>query len=83
MAQQTFCEYLLAINQTLFMAKIGLSDSISSSGQVLLMLEVPTQEFDFEMFWLVTRLLGAYLDLYGREIQIMAHLQADPRLWRS
>ena len=58
------------------MAKLGLSDA----GQVLMMLEVPTQEFDFEMFRLVTRLLGTYLDLYGREIQIMAHLQTDQRL---
>ena len=60
----------------LYMAKLGFSDA----GQVLMMLEVPTQEFDFEMFRLVTRMLGTYLDLYGREIQIMAHLQTDQRL---
>ncbi len=75
-AQQAFLEYLLAINQTWFMAKIGLDEV----GRVLIMLEVPTQEFDFEMFCFVTRLLGAYLDLYAREIQIMAHLPADRRL---
>jgi hypothetical protein len=74
--QKTFYEYLLGVNHVLYMAKLGLSDA----GQVLLMLEVPTQEFDFEMFRLVTRLLGTYLDLYGREIQIMAHLPTDPRL---
>jgi hypothetical protein len=74
--QKTFFEYLLGVNHVLYMAKLGLSDA----GQVLMMLEVPTQEFDFEMFRLVTRLLGTYLDLYGREIQIMAHLETDPRL---
>jgi hypothetical protein len=74
--QKTYFEYLLAVNHVLYMAKLGLSDA----GQTLLMLDVPTQEFDFEMFRLVTRLLGTYLDLYGREIQIMAHLQTDPRL---
>jgi hypothetical protein len=74
--QQTFYDYLLGVNQVLYMAKLGLSDA----GHALLMLEVPTQSFDFEMFRLATRLLGTYLDLYGREIQIMAHLQSDPRL---
>jgi hypothetical protein len=74
--QKTYFEYLLGVNHVLYMAKLGLSDA----GQTLLMLDVPTQEFDFEMFRLVTRLLGTYLDLYGREIQIMAHLPTDPRL---
>jgi hypothetical protein len=78
--QKTFCEYLLGVNHVLYMAKLALSNSITNGGQVLFMLEVPTQEFDFEMFRLVTRLLGTYLDLYGREIQIMAHLPTDPRL---
>ena len=32
------------------------------------------------MFRLATRLLGTYLDLYGREIQIMARLETDSRL---
>ncbi len=74
--QKSFFEYLLSVNHVLYMAKLGLSDA----GQVLMMLEVPTQEFDFEMFRLVTRLLGTYLDLYAREIQIIAHLQTDQRL---
>jgi hypothetical protein len=74
--QATFFEYLLGVNHVLYMAKLGLSDA----GHVLLMLEVPTQAFDFEMFRLATRLLGTYLDLYGREIQIMARLETDPRL---
>jgi hypothetical protein len=73
---KTFCEYLLGVNHVLYMAKLG----IGQASQVLLMLEVPTQEFDFEMFRLATRLLGTYLDLYGREIQIMAHLPTDRRL---
>jgi hypothetical protein len=74
--QKTYYEYLLGVNHVLYMAKLGLSDA----GQTLLMLDVPTQEFDFEMFRLVTRLLGTYLDLYAREIQIMAYLPTHPRL---
>jgi hypothetical protein len=74
--QKTFFEYLLGVNHVLYMAKLG----IGQASQVLLMLEVPTQELDFEMFRLTTRMLGTYLDFYGREIQIMAFLQADRRL---
>ncbi|RPI98435.1 MAG: hypothetical protein EHM39_07970 [Chloroflexi bacterium] len=74
--QAAFFEYLLSVNQVLYMAKLG----IGEHDQALLMLEVPTQELDFDMFRLVTRMLGTYLDLYAREIQIMAHLHNDRRL---
>jgi hypothetical protein len=74
--QQVFYEYLLSVNQVLYMAKLGLGER----DQALLMLEVPTQELDFELFRLVTRMLGTYLDLYAREVQIMAHLHNDHRL---
>jgi hypothetical protein len=46
----------------------------------VLMLETPTQELDFDLFRFITRLLAAYLDLYAREIQLMAHLPADQQL---
>jgi hypothetical protein len=75
-AQSTFLDYLLQINNTWYMAKLGLNEA----GQVLAMLEVPTQELDFDLFRHITRLLAAYLDLYAREIQIMAHLPSDPKL---
>jgi hypothetical protein len=74
--QRTFYEYLLGVNGTLYMAKLG----INEAGQVVLMLETPTQELDFDLFRFITRLLAAYLDLYAREIQLMAHLSADQRL---
>jgi hypothetical protein len=74
--QKTFFEYLLGVNHVLYMAKLG----VGQADQALLMLEVPTQELDFEIFRLVTRTLGTYLDFYAREIQIIAHLQADQRL---
>jgi hypothetical protein len=74
--QPTFFEYLLGVNRVLYMAKLGLS----VTDQVLMMLEVPAQELDFDMFRLVTQMLEAYLDLYAREIQIMSNLQVDRRL---
>lgn len=74
--QKTFLEYLLDINSVWYMAKTGLNDS----GIVFLLLELPTQEMDFEIFRRATRTLSTYLDTYAREIQIMSNLQADLRL---
>jgi hypothetical protein len=74
--QRAFLEYLLQINDAWYLAKTGMNEA----HQVLAMLEIPTQELDFEMFRLVTRLLSTYLDLYAREIQIMSLLPSDPKL---
>lgn len=71
-----FLDYLLRVNDAWFMAKVGLDDA----GRVLAMVEVPTLELDFETFRKATALLATYLDLYAREIQIMAHLTTDARL---
>lgn len=75
-AQQTFLAYLLGINNAWYMAKLG----IDEQDQVLLMLELPTQELEFDTFRMIIRLLGTYLDFYAREIQIMANLPADQKL---
>lgn len=74
--QRAFLEYLLRVNDAWYMAKTGMDEV----GRVLIMLEVPTQELDFDLFRLITRLLAAYLNLYAREVQIMAHLPSDPKL---
>ncbi len=74
--QRAFLEYLLQINDAWYLAKIGMNEA----HQVLVMLEIPTQELDFEMFRLVTRLLATYLDLYAREIQLMSLLPSDRSL---
>lgn len=71
-----FLEYLLSANDVWYMAKLGLDEA----GQVLVTLEVPTPDLDFETFRGVAHLLATYLDLYAREIQIMAHLPSDPKL---
>ncbi|MCD4684856.1 MAG: hypothetical protein K8S97_02835 [Anaerolineae bacterium] len=71
-----FLEYLLSVNDAWYMAKLGLDEA----GQVLVMLEVPTPDLDFETFRMVAHLLATYLDLYAREMQIMAHLPSDPKL---
>lgn len=69
-------EYMLGINQVLYLAKLG----INEAGQVMLMVDWPTQELDFDRFRLITRLLAQYADLYAREVQIMAHVATDHRL---
>ena len=74
--QETFLSYLLAVNQAWYAAKVGLG----AADRVVMMLEVPTQQLDFDLFRTITRLLAAYLDSYAREVQIMANLQADDRL---
>ena len=74
--QRAFWDYLLNVNTILHLAKLGLGER----DQVLLMLDLPTQELDFEMFRLATRLLATYIDLYAREVQIMSRLESDPRL---
>ncbi len=74
--QAALYEYVLGVNQVLYLAKLGLNEA----GQIVLMVDLPTQELDFDRFRLVTRLLAQYVDLYAREIQIMAHLSADQRL---
>lgn len=74
--RQAFFSYLLGVNDALYMAKLG----IDEHDQVILMLELPTQELEFDFFRTITRLLGAYLDLYAREIQIMSNLPADQKL---
>ncbi len=75
-AQEAYLAYLLSANDAWFMAKLGLD----AQDRTLVMLDVPTPELDFDTFRMVTQLLATYLDLYAREIQIMAHLPADPRL---
>ena len=76
--QAALFEYMLGVNQVLYLAKLGLNDA----GQIVLMADLPTQELDFDRFRLITRLLAQYVDLYAREIQIMAHLSTDTKLKR-
>jgi hypothetical protein len=69
-------EYLLRLNDTWHFAKLGIDDH----GQVLLLLEVPTEALDPALFRASARTIGAYLDRYGQEVQIMATLDQDRRL---
>lgn len=69
-------EYLLRLNDTWFFAKLG----VDEHGQVLLLLEVPTEALDPALFRALARTIGAYLDRYGQEVQIMATLDQDRRL---
>ena len=71
--QAAFLNYLLRLNDVLYMAKFGLDDE----GQVLLLLELPTEALDFPLFHLATRTLARYLDGYAQEVQIMASLDRD------
>lgn len=71
-----FLRYLLRVNDAWYMAKLGLT----AAGQPIMMLEVPTQELDFDLFRLCTRLIASYLDFYSRELQIMAELERDHKL---
>jgi hypothetical protein len=74
--QAALLAYLLRVNDAWYMAKLGTDEQ----DRVLLMLELPTQELDFDRFRMVTFLLATYLDTYAREIQIMAHLESDRQL---
>jgi hypothetical protein len=75
--EQAFCmEYLLRLNNLWFLAKTG----IDVHNQILLLVELPTEAFDFPLLRIVTRTIAAYLDSYSQEIQIMASLQQDSRL---
>lgn len=74
--ERAFLEYLLQINDAWYFSKVGMNET----NRVLAMLEIPTQELDFEMFRLITRLLSNYLDLYAREMLIMSRLPSDPKL---
>ena len=74
--QLVFLKYLLRLNYVWFMAKMG----ISTEGQVLLLLEIPTETLDFALFQYATHTLATYLDRYEQEIQIMASLQHDRQL---
>lgn len=69
-------EYLLRLSDTWHVAKPG----VDEHGQVLLLLEVPTEALTPELFRAVTRTIGTYLDRYGQEIQIMATLDQDQPL---
>ncbi len=75
-ARRAWLAYLLGVNDAWYMAKLG----VDENERVMLMLEVPTPALDFDLFRQLTRLLGAYLDLYARELQIMANLPADRAL---
>jgi hypothetical protein len=72
-----FLKYLLRLNQSWFLAKIG----ISTDDQVLLLLEIPTQLLDFTLFRQAARAIEIYLDRFEQEIQIMASLQHNQRLF--
>ena len=74
--QAAFLHYLLRLNDALYMARLGLDDD----GQVLLLLELPTEALDFPLFRLAIRTLACYLDGYAREVQIVAWLDRDRHL---
>lgn len=74
--QLLFLEYLLTLNRSWFMAKIG----ITTDGLVLMVLELPTETLDLILFQFAIRTLAAYLDRYGRELNIMAKLDHDHQL---
>lgn len=71
-----FVRYLLRLNDLWFMAKLG----INVHNQVLLLLEIPAETFNFSLLRFITRTISTYIDRYAQEIQIMAALQKDPRL---
>jgi hypothetical protein len=72
-----FLKYLLRLNQNWFFAKVG----ISTDDQVLLLLEVPTSLLDFALFRQAIHSIEIYLDRFEQEIQIMASIQHNPRLF--
>jgi hypothetical protein len=71
-----FLEYLLRLNDAWFFAKLA----VDEHGQVLLLLEVPTDAMSPALFRSACRTIAAYLDRYGQELQIMAALDRDSRL---
>ncbi|HXD30184.1 MAG TPA: hypothetical protein VN643_03655 [Pyrinomonadaceae bacterium] len=63
-----FLRYLLRLNDELYLVKFG----IGEEGQVLLLLEVPVQELNYELFLFAIRTLSKYLDSYTQELDIMS-----------
>ncbi|HTK06551.1 MAG TPA: hypothetical protein VL485_05260 [Ktedonobacteraceae bacterium] len=72
--QLLFLEFLLRLNDDLYMAKFGLT----SQNDVLLLLELPTELMNLSLFQLAIASLENYLNSYTQEIHLMSTLDSDP-----
>lgn len=75
--RKLFLKYLLHLNQHWFMARLA----ISTDDQVLLLMEVPTETLNFALFRHLTLTVSTYLDRFEREIQNVAALPDNKRLF--
>lgn len=75
-AQRLFLRYLLRLNDELYMSKFGLSED----GQILLLVELPVQELNYELFLFAIRTISKYLELYTQELEIMAAPERDEQI---
>jgi hypothetical protein len=73
-----FLRYLLRLNDELHMVKFG----IGEEGQVLLLLEVPIQELNYELFLFAIRTLSKYLDTYAQELEIMSAPEREANIFK-
>jgi hypothetical protein len=74
--QRLFLRYLLRLNDELYMVKFG----IGENGQILLLLELPVQELDYELFLFAVRTISKYLEVYTQELEIMAAPERDEKI---
>ena len=75
-AQRLFLQYLLRLNDELYMIKFG----IGEGGQVLLLLELPVHELNYRLFLFAIRTISKYLELYTQELEIMAAPERDENI---
>ena len=73
-----FLRYLLRLNDELYLVKFGLGEE----GQVLLLLEVPIQELNYELFLFAIRTLSKYLDSYAQELEIMSAPEREANIFK-
>ena len=76
-SQRLFLRYLLRLNDELCFVKFG----IGEDGQILLLVELPIHELDYELFLFAIRTISKYLELYAQELEIMAAPELDQNIF--
>ena len=71
-----FLRYLLRLNDQLYMVKFG----VDEDGRVLLLLELPCQELNYNLFRFAVRTIGKYLERYSQELEILALPERDKHI---
>ena len=74
--KEIFYRYLLQLNEQIYWVKFG----VDEEDQVLLMLDMPVDMFDWGRFQWATRALSRYARDFAYDIQIMAGLDRDKQL---